>query len=108
MSAGDIVGRVVFDVVESSDECDGCALDNGVICHFKHPCSSVTRPDGKSVIFKAHPETPVPPPGRNDCPQCGAGMLLIATQNKKICVDCCVEYPWELEKGQKSLVRAQR
>lgn len=48
------------------------------------------------------------PRGRNDCPQCGAGMLLIATQNKKICVDCCAEFPWKLEQGQKSLVRAQR
>lgn len=46
--------------------------------------------------------------GRNDCPKCGAGMLLLATQNKKICVDCCVTYPWNLSEGQKPLVVAQR
>lgn len=49
-----------------------------------------------------------PPRGRNDCPACGAGMLLLATQNKKICVDCRVEYPWELTGKQKPLVEAQR
>lgn len=49
-----------------------------------------------------------PARGRNDCPQCGASMLLLATQNKKICVDCCAIYPWELTDGQKPLVSAQR
>ncbi len=105
-----IVGRIVLDVIEVGDDDASCS-----VCHFEKfrqchlvKCSPEERPDGKSVIFKAHPETPVPPRGRNDCPTCGAGMLLLATQNKKICVDCCVTYPWELGNGQKPLVSAQR
>lgn len=105
-----IVGRIVLDVVEVVEQhgCDGCFFDNDDNCTVPISCSSERRHDGKSVIFKAHPETPVPPRGRNDCPKCGAGMLLLATQNKKICVDCCVTYPWELSDGQKPLVSAQR
>jgi ribosomal protein S27AE len=105
-----IVGRIVLDVIEVRDDDASCSQ-----CHFEKfgkcylvKCSPEERPDGKSVIFKAHPETPVPPRGRNDCPKCGAGMLLLATQNRKVCVDCCVTYPWELSDGQKPLVSAQR
>lgn len=108
MSGHKIIGRVVLDVIEASG-CRGCFFDDLITgCPKMMDCSANERPDGKSVIFKAHPEVPTPPRGRNDCPQCGAGMLLLATQNKKICVDCCVTYPWALADGQKPLVEAQR
>ena len=102
-----IVGTIVLDVIEQA-VCDGCFFDQ-----FNSQCKIVKctreeRPDGKSVIFKARPEVPAPSRGRNDCPVCGSGMLLLATQNKKVCVDCCVTYPWELTDGQKPLVSAQR
>lgn len=45
---------------------------------------------------------------RNDCPECGAKMLLLTSQNKKICVDCCKEFSWTLETNQKPLIQAQR
>lgn len=102
-----IVGTIVLDVIEQA-VCDGCFFEPFASCHQSLKCAIYERPDGKSVIFKARPEVPAPPRGRNDCPVCGARMLLLATQNKKVCVDCCVTYPWELTDGQKPLVSAQR
>jgi hypothetical protein len=102
-----IVGTIVLDVIEQA-ACDGCFFQPFTSCHRSPECDPDERTDGKSVIFKARPEVSAPPRGRNDCPACGSGMLLLATQKKKICVDCCVTYPWELDAGQKPLVSAQR
>lgn len=100
------VGQLVFDVIEN-EACDECYFQSMTNCaRFK--CTPHEREDGKSVIFKIRKEVTTPPRGRNNCPACGSGMLLLATQKKKICVDCCVTYSWELDARQKPLVSAQR
>jgi hypothetical protein len=44
----------------------------------------------------------------NTCPSCKQGMLLLASQYIKICVDCHKIVPWMLSNGQQPLVKYQR
>ena len=43
------------------------------------------------------------------CPKCNnTFLILIRTQNMKICSDCDTIIPWYLEKDQEPLIKAQR
>jgi hypothetical protein len=47
-------------------------------------------------------------PQNNCCTNCGASMLLLSSLCKKICVDCKIEYEWNLKTNQQHLIKHQR
>lgn len=47
---------------------------------------------------------------KDKCPKCGRGMLLFRSLRYKqyVTLDCGIKVPWDLDKGQKPLILAQR
>lgn len=45
---------------------------------------------------------------KNHCPKCGSFLHPIRSQRLKICGSCHYEEPWELDPGQKPLIRNNR
>jgi hypothetical protein len=42
------------------------------------------------------------------CASCGASLLHLPSICKKICVDCHIEYDWNLKTNQQPLIKHQR
>jgi uncharacterized protein (DUF983 family) len=48
-------------------------------------------------------------PTTKQCPFCGTSRLaLFSSRNRKMCTVCNIDIVWELGKGQKPLIQAQR
>jgi predicted RNA-binding Zn-ribbon protein involved in translation (DUF1610 family) len=45
---------------------------------------------------------------KDQCPDCGKGMLLFSSMKIKTCNSCRKDFPWPLNEGQKPLVCASR
>jgi hypothetical protein len=42
---------------------------------------------------------------KTKCPDCGGPLILLTSQNMKICADCNMRWNWELDEGQKPVYK---
>ena len=45
---------------------------------------------------------------KTTCPDCKGPLVLLTSQNLKICADCNKHWDWKLDKGQKPIFEAPK